>query len=907
MLHGRGEERARILRLVEDARDGRGGALLMRGEAGVGKSLLLEKVAADLPDVTVLHTQGIESEAPLAFAALQRLLRPVLRHAAQLPEPQARALRVAFGEQTGEVDRFLVFLGVLGLLAEAAEAAAGGSVLAVVDDSHWLDEASQAALLFVARRLDLERVALVFAVRDGDVRTFEAPDLQQLHLKGLALGEAIALVDEVSGTKVAPEVAAQLMASTGGNPLALAELPAVLSADQLTGRAALPGRLPVTSTLERTFLDRARRLSREAQRLLLVASADDSLQLATVVAAASALDVGPEALEEAEASGLVAVAHGELRMRHPLVRSALYNAAQSADRRAAHFALATAMGGPEAAGRRAWHLAEAAMGPDVEVAAALDEAAEDALRRGGFEASSSAFERAALLSVSEEDRARRLLRAASAAWLGGQPGRAGTLALDGRLRTADPVLRADLERLRGRAEFHVGSVSTAVRVWTQAARDVVRVDVARAREMAVMASAASTFAAPVERTDLDPSELAVPDGDDTSEVQRVDGLLMGFHQLLVGELAAAAGPLRTAFAASRNVSDPDLVNAIAIASFHLADDETFRDTLTAVLARARERAAYGMVLFALPRLALANWCAGRVADAVSNASEAHLLAAASGQPGLSAMPLAELALYAAFRGDGRFEEHVAELEEVMATHQVGVLGALVDDARRWALGERDLAADRYAAAVHHLEQVRTPPMAHLAGYSRIEAAVRAERRDLAQGWADELAAFARAVDWPHAHALAAFAAAMVAGEDGEPYWQAALGHHAESGRPTEAARTRLAYGEFLRRRRQRVAAREHLREALNVFEDVGAGPWAERARQELRASGETSRRRDASTVQELTPQEQQVAKLVASGMSNKDVAAQLFVSPRTVDFHLRNVFAKSGVTSRTELVQLDLD
>ncbi|HET6627724.1 MAG TPA: AAA family ATPase [Nocardioidaceae bacterium] len=906
MLHGRGSEGAWLHELVEAAREGRGSALVVHGEPGTGKSALLEDLAAGLPDVRFLRTQGIESEAPLPFAALQRLLRPVMRHADRLPLPQSRALRVAFGEETGDADRFLVFLGALGLLAEAAEHEP--PVVALVDDAHWLDEASAAALLFMARRLQVGQAAMVFAVRDGDVHTFEAPDLDRLHLTGLRLGDVIALMDEQSGTRVATEVAAQLLASTGGNPLALVELPGTLSADQLAGRTPLPGRLPVTSTVERAFLDRARRLTPAAQRLLLVASADDSTQIGAVAAAGAALGVGADALAEAEASGLVAVSDGQLRMRHPLVRSAIYNAAPSIDRRAAHTALADAMAGPDEADRRAWHLAEAATGPDNDVAAALDEAAQRALRRSGYEAASSAFERAALLTLSDDARARRLHQAATAAWLGGQPGRAGTLALDGRLRTTDPVLRADLERLRGRTEFHVGSVSTAVRVWTQTARDIAGTDPVRAREIAVMASAASTFAAPPDRTDLDPAELSVVRELDSPPHDRcATGLLTGFHHLLRGELALAAGPLRTAFDAAKGVSDPDLVNAIGIASFHLADDETFRHTFTSLLAHSRERAAYGLVLFALPRLALADCCAGRLGDAISHASEARELASASGQVGLSAMPLAELALYAALQGDPRFDGYVEELDRVLAGHQVGVLGALVDDARRWALGERDLAAGQYASALHHLEQMRTPPLIRLAGYARLEAAMRCDRQDLAQTWTQELDAFASAVPSPHAFALAAFGAAVLAGEKADPHWRAALEHHAVSARPVEAARTRLAYGEFLRRRRQRVAARGHLREALSTFEDVGASPWAERARQELRASGETTRKRDPSAGQGLTPQERQVAKFVASGLSNKDVAAQLFVSPRTVDFHLRNVFAKTGVTSRTELTQLSLD
>ena len=890
------------MRLVDDARAGRGGALLVHGDPGVGKSALLEDVAGSVTGVTVLRTRGVEPEAPLPFAALQRLLRPVMSRAGGLPAPQARALRVAFGQEEGEAERYLVFLGALGLLAEAAER---HPVLAVVDDAHWLDDASAAALLFVARRLRLERVALVFAVRDGDVRGFEAPDLSALHLAGLDLDAVTALLGERTGSTVTGEVGARLLASTGGNPLALVELPGVLSADQLAGRASLPGRLPVTRTVERVFRDRARRLSPGAQRLLLVASADDSTQIRTVVTAAANVGAGAGALAEAESSGLVTVDAGRLRLRHPLVRSAIYTAATSVERRRVHAALADAMTGPDEVDRRAWHLAEAATGPDEEVAAALDDAARHALRRSGYEAAGSAYERAAGLTVSDEARARRLHAAAGGAWLAGQPGRAGSLAADGRPRTTDPLLGAELDRMRGRAEFDVGSIPTAVRVWTRTARDIAGIDPVRAREIAVMASAASTFTAPPDHTDLDPAELSADLDPEAPAAQRcVSGLLIGFHHLLQGRPAAATAPLRAAFDAARAVSEPDLVNAIGIASFHLADDDTFRRTFTSLLADARERAAYGLVLFALPRLALADYCAGRLSDAVSHASEARQLAVASGQVGLSAMPLAELALFAALRGDDGFDDHLAELDRVLAGHRAGVLGALVVDARRWALGERDLAAGRYTTALHHLDQLRTPPVIHLAGYARVEAAVRADRRDLAGTWLAELRAFASAVESSHSRALVAYGDALLAGDDAGAHFAAAVAHHRNGGRPIDAARIRLGYGEFLRRHRRRVEAREHLREALTTFEDVGTVPWAERARRDLRATGETARRRDPATGRDLTPQERQVAKLVASGLSNRDVAARLFVSPRTVDFHLRNIFAKTGVASRTELAGL---
>jgi DNA-binding CsgD family transcriptional regulator len=907
MLQGRDPERSRITKLLDEGRASRGGALVLHGQPGVGKSALLLDARARAEDMQILTTQGIESESPLAFAALQRLLQPVMGTIAGLPAVQAGALRAAFGLDAGQVgDRFLVFLGALGVLSSAADQ---GPVLCLIDDAHWLDDTSAAALQFAARRLGQERIAMLFAARDGDVRRFDHSGLPDLALAGLDDRAAHTLLAARTTEEVAASVTSRLIELTGGNPLALAELPSALSSGQLAGTEPLPANLPITEGLQNAFLDRYRRLGADARAMLLVAAADGSTRMGVVQEATARLgcDARSVVLDEAEGSGLLKIVAGRVEFRHPLVRSAIYQASTSSARHRVHRALAEALASPDDLERRAWHLAEAATGPDAEVAAALDQAAERAQHRGGYEAASSAFERAAALTDSDDPRARRLLAAATAAWLGGQPGRAGALAEEGGRRTTEPVVRADLDRLRGRAEFHVGSVPTAVRVWTQAARDVAGVDRTRALELAVLASAASGFAAATQRTDLDPAELSADLDLRAPRRERcLSGLLIGFHHLLHGSPRLATAPLRAAFEAADSGSDPDLANAIGIAAFQLGEDEPFRQTFTSLLGHARHHGAYGLVLFALPRLALADWCAGRLGDAVSHASEARQLAAASGQPSLSAMPLAELALYAAVQGDSRFEEYLAELDQVLARHQVGVLGALVADARRWALGEHDHVAGRYADALHHLEQLTTPPLIHLAGYARVDAAVRADRPELARSWVAELDAYASAVEAPPALALVAYGTALLADADADEHFRMALAHHAHSGRPLEAARTRLAFGEFLRRRRQRVSARDHLREALKTFEDVGATPWAERARQELRASGETARRRDPSAAVELTPQERQIARFVASGLSNRDVAAQLFLSPRTVDFHLRNVFAKAGVSSRGELAKLEL-
>ncbi|WP_460820560.1 AAA family ATPase, partial [Nocardioides ungokensis] len=416
MLVGRDTERAAVAALLDDARSGRGGALVVRGVAGVGKSALLADAVAASSDMTVLRTSGVESESPLAFAALQRLLWPLRGRIDDLAAPQQAALRAAMGEAEGEGDRFVAFLGTLSLLAAAADDA---PVLAVVDDVHWLDDASAAALLFVARRLQAERVALLFAARDDEAYDFEAADLPTAVLTGVGGDAAEALLAARAGGAVDPGVRDALVAATDGNPLALVELAGVLTLDQLSARAPLPAQLPLTGGVERGFLDRYRRLSSAAQRFLLVAAADDTARLTVVRAAAERVGVGEEALDESERAGLLRVDGDLLALHHPLVRSAVYRAGTSAERRAAHAALAEVLG--DDPDRRAWHLAAAADRPDEAVVSALDAVAERAAARGGHEAASAAWARAAELTVGSEARGRRLYQAASSAWLGAQP------------------------------------------------------------------------------------------------------------------------------------------------------------------------------------------------------------------------------------------------------------------------------------------------------------------------------------------------------------------------------------------------------------------------------------------------------------------------------------------------------
>ncbi|HEY6749287.1 MAG TPA: AAA family ATPase, partial [Mycobacteriales bacterium] len=487
MLRGREVERARLAGLLDGARQGRAGALVVRGEAGIGKSALLEDLVAGASGVRVLRTQGLESESPLAFAALFRLLRPILALLERIPPPQARALRVAFGQTEGPaVEPFLVAVATLSMLTEAAE---DSPVLAVVDDAHWLDAASADALLFAARRLQADRVAVLFAARDGEA--FAADGVPSLVLAGLDPAAARSLLEQRAGHPLPAEVAESLLAETGGNPLALVELPAALSPAQLGGTAPMPARLPLTAGVERVFLDRCRRLPAPVQTLLLVAAADDSARTATVRRAAASL--GADALEEAERSGLLLIDGDSARVRHPLVRSAIYQAATSSGRRAVHRALADALA--DDPDREAWHRAAALEGPDDDVAAALEAVGSRAERRGGYVAAAAAYERAAELTTAGPARAARSFAAARNAWACGQPTRARALAGTAREHASDRLLRADIDRLRGRIEVNVGSASDAHLIFTRAAQAVAVDGADRALEMAVAASTLAVYGA----------------------------------------------------------------------------------------------------------------------------------------------------------------------------------------------------------------------------------------------------------------------------------------------------------------------------------------------------------------------------------------------------------------------------
>lgn len=904
-MHGRERERAILADLLSGARDGTAAAIVIRGEAGVGKSTLLDAVVGDATTagMRILRSQGLESESPLAFAGLHQLLRPLLPNLDTLPAPQARALQVAFGEQEGPaVDPFLVALATLAMLTDAAETQ---PVLSVIDDAHWLDDASTAALLFAARRLQADAVVIAFTARDNDSRTFTADNVAELRLEGLDENAGRALLAEQLGAHVSNEVAGALLAQTGGNPLALVELPTELTHEQLSGAQPLPAQLHLTDRVQRVFLDRCRRLPQSVQTLLLVAAADDTGDLTAVQQAAGALGADTAALQQAVQARLLITDGDSLRVRHPLVRSAMYQAATGQERREAHRALAAALGNRQDPDRQAWHLAAATDGPDIEVAAALERAAERADRAGGYTAAAAAHERAAVLTADKPLRATRLYAAAKSAWAGGQASRAGALAEAAKAIADERLLRADIDRLRARIEINVGSPATAHHILVAAARAVVGDDPVRALEMRVAATLTHQYNddVPQEMADVWPTDELLPNDPRTRCLRE---LLTTTNADAAHRWPLALQTLTRAIAAMAEIDDLDVVANVGNAALHIGDDDGHRRCYTRMLAGARDRTAVMFILYALARLPFTDLLGGRWGQVRDSSEEALALATAAGQKPLTATPLAWLTMLAALRGEERYDELRAQLDAAEQLH-LGVLTNPIHDLSRWAAGIQAMHAGDAAGALHQLSQLRVTPITRMAALDRFDAAVRSDNRPLARQWVTELTDFAEQTGWGWAAAAVAYGQALLADpEDAPAQFDAALAHSARASRPYERARIHLAYGELLRRSQRRVDARQHLRAALTLFEELGAEPLAARAGQELRASGETARKRDPSTLTALTPMELQVVQLVTQGLSNKDVATQLWISPRTVAFHLRGSFAKLGVSSRGELTQLHL-
>jgi DNA-binding CsgD family transcriptional regulator len=908
VLYGRDVERARIWGLLEAARSSRSGALVLRGEAGIGKSALLEDARDRAADMHVLGARGIESESELPFAALHQLLRPALTHADRLPAPQSAALRSALGLGGAAHERFLVFAACLTLLSELAERR---PVLCIVDDAHWLDSASADALQFVARRLDAEGIVLLFGAREGDVRRFEAVDIPSLSLRGLDAEAANDLL--AGGSDVSPAVRELLVEQTRGNALALVELPSALTPGQLAGEEPLPEALPLTSRLEHVFHARVRELPEDTRRVLLVAAADESEDAGLVARAAERLGVRTDALDPAEEAKLVTVHGTRFEFRHPLVRSAVYGAATSSERRAAHAALAEVLADdPRHADRRAWHLASATFEHDEDVALALEAAAGRAEGRAGHVAAAKALARAAELSAEPAARRRRLIGAVRAARVAGADDYAFDLSSQAGPFVDDPELRAEIAYAGGVAAFRRGRPLDGLPSLIAAARDVGGTDPDKALELLIWATGAATTGGD-QAALLEISELAAAtalEGGDTGSAFVADALAAVAH-VRRGDAAAHRDRVEAALAWASTAEDPWRVFSISVATLFLGDDRRSGALIGRAVSLARANGQFGVLAEALAVRAVQLRMGQRFEEAEIAAGEGLQFARELGAVNVAARCMGILAFIAAVRGDDvRARTDAGEALEVAAAHGLPPVGG----SAIYALAMVDLGRGRWVDALERLHALTDgqptttdPVQAAFALPDTIEAAVRAGRRTEA---AEALSAYeaweARSAAVWQRPRLECCRALLSDGAEATAHFEEALRLRADA-RPFDFARILLLYGEHLRRERRRTASRVQLRAALEAFEHLRAEPWAERARTELRASGETARRRDPSAVDQLTPQELQITGFVAEGLTNKEIAAQLFLSPRTIDSHLRNVFAKLGVTSRTQLARMRLE
>ena len=903
-MRGRRRECDLLDQLLDAVRTGEGRALAVRGEPGVGKTALLEYLVEHASGCRVARVAGVEAEMELAFAGVHQLLTPMLDRLQRLPAPQRAALRTAFGLGAGPApDRFLVGLAALSLLADAAEE---HPLVCLVDDAQWLDHASAQVLGFVARRLAAEPVGLVFAAR---VPSDELAGLPELVVEGLRQGDARALFDAVLTGPLDARVRDRILAETGGNPLALLELPRGLTPAELAGGFALPDAMPLSERIEENFRRRLDALPADTRVLLLVAAADPVGDPVLVWRAAEQLGIHAEAAAPAAEAGLLEVG-ARVRFRHPLVRSAAYRSASLPERQAVHRALAEATDPTLDPDRRAWHRAQAAAGTDEDVAAELERSAGRAQARGGLAAAAAFLERAAMLTPEPARRARRLLAAARAKRAAGALDAALELLVAAQAGPPDALRTAEVERLRGLITFVQRGASTGAQLLLGAARRLESLDAPLARETYLEALGAAIWAG-----DLDnpggmraaaEAALAAPPAPDPPRA--VDVMLDAFALRLTAGYGPAAPLLARALelGLALGVADDDVDRwrwlgggrAISIAALELWDAESAH-ALAAVQAQfARDAGAPVHLQYALNFLATTHLLAGELATAARLVDEDHLIAEVTGNP-----PAAYAAMMlAAWQG-----QEAPALELIEATSQAATARGLgrMDNLAAYAssvlyngLGRHDAARNAAWRAFQRdqlgLGPLVVPELAEAAARTGDLALVRAaldwlsERtRVTSSGWALGIEARVRAL--------------LRQGDVADRLYRESIAHLGRTRVRVELARAHLLYGEWLRRRRRRLDAREQLRTAHEMLDAMGVEAFAERARRELQATGQTARKRTVETPEMLTAQEAVVARLARDGLSNPEIGAKLFISARTVLYHLRKVFAKLDVSSRGQL------
>jgi DNA-binding CsgD family transcriptional regulator/RecA/RadA recombinase len=891
MLVGRDRERQELDAALAGARLNRSAVLVVAGEAGIGKTTLLEHASeqARASGMRVLTARGIESEARVPFAGLLELLRPALPALDRIPAPQAAALEGALALRPATAqDRFAIGAATLSLLAAHAEDA---PVAALIDDAHWLDGSSADALLFAMRRLLADPIAVIVAVRDDEPSFVDGAQLPVLNLAGLDREAAAALVGDVAVDR--------LYAATGGNPLALLEL--APEAAQLA-EIPLDTPAPMVGRVARGFVSRAASLPQRTRRALVIAAASDTGDLALLERAhAGSL----EDLVPAEGVGLVALHGGRVEFRHALARSALYGAAPADERRAAHRALADALPDHEA-DRRAWHLALATVGPDDAASSALEQAGGRARDRSAYAVATAAYQRAATLSP---EPARLLHSAADSAWLAGQADRAVSLLDDAQAHEHDPFLSIRIEHLRGQITARRGPVQEGQAILAAAAERAAVLDPQAAVVMLAEATMQSFYAGDADgmlRTAGRAKELATDEGRGAILAELAHGMALVF----AGEGDRGARSIHGAVAKLEGSDelrdDPYLAVWAAHGPLWLREAEAGRSLYERALELVRGRTALGALPELLTHVARDWATTDEWSAAHAGYSEGIALARETGQGVALGFGLAGLAWLEA--REGREEEaraHAAEGRAVciragIAVHELWTLAAL---------GDLELGLGHPEAAVLHYEEwdvllrSRGIEDADLSpGPELVETYLQLGRADdaVAAAASHEESALSKGQPWALARA-ARNRGLLESDAHFEQEFVAALGLHEQTPDVFEAARTRLAYGSRLRRAGSRVRAREELRAAIEMFDALGAAPWSNRARTELEATGETARTRDASTLDQLTPQELQIALLLAGGRTTREAAASMFLSPKTIEYHLRNVYRKLDVHSRPEL------
>jgi len=888
-------------RLLDDVRAGRSGALVIRGEPGVGKTALLQFALESGSDLRVARAVGVESEMELAYAALHQLCAPMLDRLEGLPAPQRDALRTVFGLTAGGApDRFLVGLAALGLLSEVAEEQ---PLLCVVDDAQWLDRASAQALAFVARRLLAESVGLVFATREPSEEFGRLPELV---VGGLRDGDARKLLGSVLRGPLDERVRERIVAETRGNPLALLELPRGLTHAELAGGFGLPDAVPLSGRIEDSFRRRVEALPDESQRLLLVAAVEPVGEPLSVWRAAERLGIGVHAAAPAAAAGLLEFG-AHIRFRHPLVRSAVYRAASAEERRTVHRALAQATDPKVDPDRHAWHRARAAPGADEDVAAELEQSAGRAQARGGLAAAAAFLERAAALTPDPARRVGRALAAARAKHQAGAPDAALSLLASAEAGPVDELQRARADLLRAQIAFAMSRGSDAPPLLLNAARRLEPLDARLAREtyLDALIAAVSAHRLASGGGALEVAEAARAAGYTRSPAQpaRAPDLLLDGWVLLITEGYAAATPTLaralSAFRSGESVSKDEEIRWLWFAchtAYELWDDETWHELSIRQVQLARAVGALAELPVALNSLAGASLFAGDFAAAETQVEEAEAVTEVTGH-GLA--PYGRLLLAA---GQGR-EAAASELIESSMEEVVHRGEGLGLTAINWAAALFYNGLGRYADALAAAQKATEHPrdMARVLP-ELIEAAARSGNPEDAADALERLSETTRTSGSDWGLGIEARSAALVSeGDAAEGLYREAIDRLGRTRMRVELARAHLLYGESLRRRRRRLDAREQLRTAHEMFTAMGFEAFADRAARELLATGETARKRTVETERQLTAQEAQIARLARDGLSNPDIGARLFISPRTVEYHLRKVFTKLDISSRKEL------